>query len=113
VNDRAVAASEQRVLLLTRNGRDGALAEGILRRAGIDCVARADVDEVCTDVEAGVGALVLSEEALPAGRYPDLMRCLAHQAPWSDLPILVLARPGAGSDRVARAVELFGNVTVL
>ncbi len=38
---------------------------------------------------------------------------LARQPPWSDLPVLVLARPGADSAAVAQAMDLLGNVTVL
>src|SRR4029079_7228109 len=32
---------------------------------------------------------------------------------WSDLTLLILARPGAASLEVAEAMELFGNVQVL
>src|SRR5262249_41368785 len=38
---------------------------------------------------------------------------LASQPPWSDLPLIILARPGADSASVAQAMDRLGNVTVL
>ena len=42
-----------------------------------------------------------------------LAEALAGQPPWSDLPLLVLTRPGADSSEVEDAVRTLGNVTLL
>jgi signal transduction histidine kinase len=61
-------------------------------------------------MERGAGAVLLAEEAIE----PDqLVEWLVRQPPWSDLPMLVLARSGADSAAVAQAMDLLGNVTVL
>src|SRR5262249_44759785 len=61
----------------------------------------------------GGGAVPLPEGAIVQDRRNWLAEWLAHQPPWSDLPILVLARPGADSAEVAQAMDLLKNVTVL
>ena len=48
------------------------------------------------------------------GRRSDcLTKWLDRQPPWSDLPVIVIARQGADSAAVARAMDSLGNVTVL
>jgi signal transduction histidine kinase len=42
-----------------------------------------------------------------------LHHLLQAQAPWSDLPVIVLTRPGANSAETAEAVRMLGNVTLL
>jgi PAS domain S-box-containing protein len=64
-------------------------------------------------LETGAGAVLLPEEAIVQDRRTCLADWLAHQPPWSDLPILVLAHPGADSAEVAQAMDLLENVTVL
>jgi signal transduction histidine kinase len=61
----------------------------------------------------GAGAVLIAEEALAAGEHDELSRYIAGQPSWSDLPLLVLARAGADSARIALAMEKLGNVTVL
>src|SRR5262249_42514643 len=64
-------------------------------------------------LEAGAGAVLLGEEAVGLGEDSPLDAYLRRQPPWSDLPVLVLARTGADSAIVARAMDRLGNVTVL
>ena len=42
-----------------------------------------------------------------------LREILAAQPPWSDLPILILTRPGADSEDTVEAVRVLGNVTLI
>jgi signal transduction histidine kinase/ActR/RegA family two-component response regulator len=104
---------EQRLLILAPTGKDAALARSLLERAGIACDCCADLDEVCAQLTAGAAAVLLAEEAVVAGSNRRLQELLARQPPWSDLPVLVLARAGADSAAVAQAMDLLGNVTVL
>lgn len=104
---------EQRVLLLAPTSKDARLTEALLGRAGVTCVRCSDLEQVCLELQAGAGVVVLPEEAVVAGPEGRLNRWLDSQPAWSDLPLLVLARPGADSAAVAQAMDLLGNVTVL
>ena len=104
---------EARVLLLSTTGKEEEdLITAILARAGIACVGCPDPVQVCEQLTAGAGAVLITEEALHGGD-DCLAEWLGRQPLWSDLPILVLARAGASSAAVAPALEKFGNVTVL
>ncbi len=106
-------SAEFRVLVLAPTGKDGALTQALLERAGVACVCCGDLRETCEQMEQGVGALLLAEEAILDGQKACLEEWLEKQSTWSDLPVLVLARPGADSAAVAQAMDLLGNVTVL
>jgi PAS domain S-box-containing protein len=102
-----------RVLVLAPTGKDAALTQSILNRTDIACVCCASLTQICVELQAGAGAILVAEEAVHQGRDKCLDDWLAKQPPWSDLPVLVLARPGADSAAVAQAMDLLGNVTVL
>ena len=104
---------QQRVLVLAPTGKDAALTREILSRADIACVCCPNLGQICRELAQGAGVLLIAEEALGPDRDRCLDDWLAHQPPWSDLPVLVLARPGADSTAVARAIDVLGNVTVL
>nr|AUN37256.1 sensor histidine kinase [uncultured bacterium] len=61
----------------------------------------------------GADALLIAEEEIAADQHGVLTEFLDRQPSWSDLPVLVLARPGADSAAVAMAMDRLGNVTVL
>ncbi len=104
---------ELRVVVLAPTGRDASLTRTIFERAQIDSVNCGDIAAACAALTEGAAALLIAEEAVTAEPTCVLVEWLSHQPPWSDLPILVLAQPGADSDAVARAMDLLGNVTVL
>ena len=112
MNDADRQNPETRVLLLAATVKDEELTCALLARAGIACVACADQGHVCEQLTAGAGAVLIAEEAIHAGGG-GLAEWLGRQAPWSDLPVLILARAGANSVAVARAMQELGNVTVL
>ena len=104
---------EQRALVLAPTSKDATLTESVLTRAGLACACCAELDELCDELEAGAGVVLLPEEAVAPEQDGRLFQWLARQPPWSDLPVLVLARPGADSSAVAQAMDLLSNVTVL
>jgi len=105
------AELERRLLVLAPVGKDAALVESMLRKDAVTCLACHDLDCVGRELERGAAALLLAEEALPRdGRLAEMIQ---RQPPWSDLPILVLTRPGADSADVGRALRTLGNVTLL
>src|SRR5262245_17834792 len=97
-------ALERRVLLMAPTSRDAELTRSILTRAGIMSEHFADFESLCDALDDGAGAVLFPEEAVGQGSGR-LAHYLAMQPPWSDIPLLVLARPGAVSADVAQAME--------
>jgi len=104
---------DERILLRMATSRDAAMASAVLERAHF-------VAHVCDNVGAlvqallrGAGAIMLAEEVLAGPALVELTGALAAQPPWSDVPVLVLARQGADSRAVANAMDEFANVTVI
>jgi signal transduction histidine kinase/CheY-like chemotaxis protein len=111
VNDLSGERLERRLLVLAPVGKDASLVEAMLRKDTVTCLACADVECLSRELERGAAAILIAEEALPHdGRLTELIQ---HQPPWSDLPVLVLTRPGADSAAVAQALRTLGNVTLL
>jgi signal transduction histidine kinase/ActR/RegA family two-component response regulator len=104
---------DERVLLLAPTARDADVTRQVFAGIGVACTPCATVADLCALVEAGAGAVVLTEQAMglpDVGAFTDLLR---RQPAWSDLPVVVLVAGGANSLAGRRAMELFGNVTVL
>jgi PAS domain S-box-containing protein len=104
---------EQRVLVLAPTSKDAALTRSVLDRAGVACFDCRDLEDLCVQLEAGAAAILLPEDAVIQDCNHRLADWLGWQPPWSDLPVLILARPGADSAAVAQAMNLLGNVVVL
>jgi signal transduction histidine kinase/ActR/RegA family two-component response regulator len=102
---------ERRLLILAPVGKDASLISDMLAREKVECVPCANAEALCREIGRGASAVLISEEALPRDR--GLAAVLDCQAPWSDLPVLLLTRPGADSPAVAQAMQTLGNVTLL
>jgi signal transduction histidine kinase/CheY-like chemotaxis protein len=89
------------------------MTQDVLRRAGIQTRHCASNRSIANEVEQGAGALLIAEEALSEEGADRLVEALMRQPPWSDLPVLVLARQGANSSAIVDAMDLPANVTVL
>jgi PAS domain S-box-containing protein len=101
-----------RVFVLAPTGRDAELTRDVLAKAGIVSAVCDGAAELCAHV-ADADCLIVAEEALSGRVHDQLAAALARQPPWSDLPILVITRPGADSVTVLAAVASLGNVTAL
>ena len=67
-------------------------------------------------LRGGAGFGVIVEEVLHEQDYGDLARWVEAQPPWSDFPVIILARRGGDVERnpaVARFTRALGNVTFL
>ena len=84
----------------------------MLATAGIAADTVQSMRVLVREMSRGAGVLLLPEEAIAGGEV-ELLRVLAEQPPWSDLPILVMTRPGADSAYAAHAVRVLSNVTLL
>ncbi len=103
----------RRVVVLAPTGRDAPLTDTLLREAGVDSVICTDIACLNEALSEGMGCLLVAEEALQGAGLSVLQDTLAPQPPWSDLPVLLLTRPGADSLLVTRVVRDCGNVTLL
>jgi signal transduction histidine kinase len=104
---------EHSALLRMATTKDATVTRDVLAREGVSCEVCADLDELLADLERGAGAVMLTEEVLTRPVLATLAQALQAQPPWSDVPVLVLSRPGADSLAVAAAMDRFPNVTVL
>jgi signal transduction histidine kinase len=104
-------------LVCAPHGRDASLMVAILCRAGIQAEAFACLEEVCREIPAGAGALIITEEALSPSSMAVLESTLAGQEAWSDLPVIILTSAGQeGADRTwstLRSLEPVANVSLL
>ena len=112
MTDHAQAVRDRRVLVVPPTPRDGATTCQMLAKAGIAADTVQSMRALIRELSRGAGVLLLPEEAIAGGEV-ELLRVLAEQPPWSDLPILVMTRPGADSAYAAHAVRVLSNVTLL
>jgi two-component system, sensor histidine kinase len=103
---------DRRLLMLPATPRDGATTRDILWRAGVETQLCESIRSVASELQRGAAALMLPEESIGVASQL-LAVTIAQQAPWSDLPVLVLTRQGADSADATLAVSALGNVTLL
>ena len=104
---------DRRLLFLAATSRDAATTQAMLSPMRICVEVCRTFEEFLLEVQKGAGAVMLPEEAATAANNAAFHRLLATQPPWSDLPVLVLARTGADSAESIEAVRRLGNVTLL
>lgn len=97
---------EDRVLVLMPTARDAARTCEVLAGEGLAGTACADIDAVGRELAAGAGVVLLTDEALAGGGAERLSAALGGQPAWSDVPLVVLTREGAGAGH-----ELFREST--
>ena len=90
--------NDERILILTPTGRDGPATSAFLRKAGFDAMA-CGLAQLVHELQAGVGAVLIAEEALLGQDVRALMAWIADQPAWSDLRFLMLT-----SDREASSI---------
>jgi signal transduction histidine kinase/FixJ family two-component response regulator len=106
---------KDRVLILAPRGRDAAIAAELLERDAMRAEICPGQSALVDALEAGAGAVVVTEEALATPESAVLTDWVARQAAWSDVPFIVLAN-GSRTPRTAtatRRLEDLGNVVLL
>ena len=83
------------VLVLLPTLKDGQRTQEFLVKAGVSCSVCRDMTELCHEIELGAGAALVTEELLTGDREARLASTLQAQPPWSDFPLIVLAREHA------------------
>ena len=104
---------EQRILLRAATSKDAQTAGAVLERAQFAAHACTDMASLVHELARGAGAILLAEEVMDRASMAELAGALAAQEPWSDVPVIVLARQGADSRAIAAAMDEFANVTVI
>ncbi len=108
-------ADEPRDCARARPGRDAKLACGVLATAALPAHACSIGLELRIELKRGAGALLIADEALT----PDVARAmdeyLVEQAPWSDLPLIVMTAPTTKDTGPSFPINLapFGNVIAI
>src|SRR3546814_17924827 len=103
--------NDMRVLVLAPTPKDFALTRSAFEHQDVTVVGCDGIEQLHAELERGAGALLVAEEAL-AQRHA-LVRWIENQPAWSDIPVLVLARPSTDSADLAAATQRLSNVTIL
>jgi signal transduction histidine kinase/ActR/RegA family two-component response regulator len=113
---RDASGADDRLLVLAPPGDEVLLAAAILAEAGLNAERCEDVDTLAMMLDAGAGAVVMTDDAVVPPASSTLIEVLRRQPPWSDVPLLVLTNGATSTDETAaalRALEESGNVTLL
>ncbi|WP_076069468.1 PAS domain-containing hybrid sensor histidine kinase/response regulator [Sphingomonas montana] len=100
---------EDRVLIVAPRGRDAVVARDLLVRAGIRAEIEASLTDLVREIDRGVGAVLITEEALAAPDRTVLTDWVAVQPQWSDLQFIVLGNGGT-APRTAAATQRLGEL---
>jgi len=104
---------DYRVLVLAPTRRDREVTLELLQRANISSVSCEGALSLATEIEAGVGAILMTDAAFSDPHIVQLLAALSGQPPWSEVPIILLCRTSPPSLVAARVVDSLRNVTVL
>jgi signal transduction histidine kinase len=106
---------DRRVLVMAPVGQDARAIAQLLTSRGLPTRVCSGAAECCAEINAGAGALLLTEEALETERGLDVVEALKVQPAWSELPLIILTT--GGETRLIRLLELAadaaGTVTLL
>jgi signal transduction histidine kinase/CheY-like chemotaxis protein len=88
-----IEPAEVRVLILPPTKADGLITLRVLGEAGITGVICDTAEHMAREMLRGAGALVITDDSMRHDPLPELRHLLDRQPSWSEIPILVLARP--------------------
>ncbi|HWI20280.1 MAG TPA: ATP-binding protein, partial [Vicinamibacterales bacterium] len=109
----SAAGKDLRFLIMAPAVRDNDITRELLNGAGIDAEVFQDLGALLESLKQGAAAILVAEEHLIGDGKMPLAGYLSQQPPWSDLPVLILTRPGADSPESTEAWRTLGNVTLL
>ena len=102
-----------RLLVLAPTPRDAQISGEILSNAGLVAHTCGSMAELCQEIQAGAGAVLLTDSTLSTSDPDCLASVLADQPAWSDMPVLLLSPLGAESPTAVWAMNALSNLTVL
>lgn len=108
-----IASLEKRVLILAPTFKDAQTTQRIYSNNYITSYICKDIGELCTEMEKGAGAMLVTQEAVLSDDVHKLNDVLDKQPPWSDYPLIVLTPAGNESNETLRALESIGHMTLM
>jgi PAS domain S-box-containing protein len=105
-----------RAVVLAPMGRDAAVAQSLLREAGIPSTICTSLGKFETSLSDKACFAIVTEEAMASADLHAIAAWVSGQASWSDLPFIVLTQRGGGQERnpaASRLSDILGNVTFL
>ncbi len=97
-----------RCLILAPTGNDTALIVEALATAGFLPHPCASLEDLCAEITAGAGAVVIAAEAIDGHAAAEIMVTLEDHPVWSMLPFILLTSADAPTDVDIAVVDLFG-----
>lgn len=104
---------ERRVLILAPTRKDGDVTQALLAKERIASRICFSLEELAREIEAGAGAVLLTDSVVKADGLPPLVEALDRQPSWSDLPIVMLVQAGGRSPAADRMLDSLRNVMLL
>ncbi len=99
--------------MLTPTRRDAQVTAALLQRARLNVHRCGTVADMAQEVNAGVGAILMTDLALYDPGIAQLLDVLRGQPPWSDVPSVLLCMHGVDSMFAAPALQAIRNLTLL
>src|SRR6185437_350426 len=85
-----------------------------LAKQGFRVRACKNFAELIKRFDRSTDAIVLAQSTLLPSKTKILAKALATQSPWSDVPVILLAKAGSGAKKASkRALEILGDANVL
>jgi signal transduction histidine kinase/ActR/RegA family two-component response regulator len=106
-------ANDYLVLILPPTRRDGEATRTVLERAGLECTVYAGTAALIEQIDAGAGAIVLTDALAGDPGASEVVAALRRQPSWSDVPTILLSRADGHSAATTRLLASLSNVTVL
>ena len=103
---------DERVLVLAPRGRDAAVVEQVLVRAGMSSAICAGLDDLRNQLNAGAGAAIVTEEVFAAADTASLFEWLDRQPSWSDFRLWSLPRRRPGGALCGPRIRLSSSATL-
>ncbi len=101
------------MLVAVPTRRDWEVTERALRTAGLHSFTCESAARLTAEIPGGAGAILTTQEVFEDEMVAGLLRSLAAQEEWSDLPVVVMMRGGAHSSQAADVLRRLTNVTIL
>jgi PAS domain S-box-containing protein len=106
-------SEEYRVLLLPATRRDAEVTTALLKREKLLSVRCENASSLARELDGGVGAILMTDDALADPAIDQVLEALGRQPPWSDVPAIVLCGHDQLPKLAAVAMRTLRNVTVL
>ena len=101
------------MLLLPATRRDAEVTTALLKREKLLSVRCDNASSLARELDRGVGAILMTDDALADPGIDRVLEALGRQPPWSDVPAIVLCGHDQLPKLAAVAMRTLRNVTVL